>query len=131
MDDFVSRSYHIIVMEGNSSTKSPSKWLPSELGPYNASTYAAGQPYITAVLSSYIQNISIGDKNVYRLSNESIAYVNVALKSSTEYLVFQRAFLSEVRFLIFFSTALFITSHFYTPPLASYVNPPVFGSLRL
>ena len=102
MDDFVSRSYHIIVMEGNSSTKSPSKWLPSELGPYNASTYAAGQPYITAVLSSYIQNISIGDKNVYRLSNESIAYVNVALKSSTEYLVFQRAYISEVRFLIFF-----------------------------
>ena len=96
MDDIVSRSYHIIIMQGNASAKSPSKWLPSELGPYNASTYTAGDPYVTAVLSSYIQNISIGDGNVYSLPNESIVYKNVVLKESTEYLLFQRAYVSEV-----------------------------------
>ena len=100
-DVIFSRSYHIIVLEGNTSAKSPDKWLPSELGPYNVSTYKAGKPYITAVLTSYQIKFSIGDNKEYKLSNNTnasvVIYKNVALKANTEYLVFQRAYLSEVR----------------------------------
>ena len=89
-------------MEGSTSAKSSDKWHPKELGPYDASTYKVGKPYIAAVLSSYVQNISIGDGNDYSLSNRkrrnigSIIYKNVPLKANTEYLVFQRAYVSEV-----------------------------------
>ena len=94
-------------MEGKASAKSPNEWLSSELGPYDASTYKVGKPYIAAVLSSYVQNISIGDGKDYSLSNRkrrnigSIIYKNVPLKSNTEYFVFQRAYVSEVWLLIF------------------------------
>ena len=89
-------------MEGSTSAKSPDKWLPKELGPYDASTYKAGKPYVTAVLSSYVPKFSIGDGKEYSLSNRkrrnigSAIYKNVALKANTEYLVFQRAYVSQV-----------------------------------
>ena len=111
-DVIVFRSYHIIVLEGSSSPKSSNEWLPSELGPYDALTYKVGKPYIAVVLSSYVQNISIGDGRKYSLSNRkrrnvgSVVYKNVALKGNTEYLVFQRAFVSQV-WLLTFSTIVF------------------------
>ena len=96
------RSYHIIVMEGSSSAKSPEEWLPSELGPYDVSTYSAGKPYVTAVLSSYVPKFSIGDGKEYSLSTRkrrgigTTIYKNVRLKANTEYIVFHRAFISQV-----------------------------------
>ena len=94
-------------MEGSRSSKPSTKWTPIELGPYDASTYKAGKPYITAVLSSYAPNISIGDGKVYssskrkRRSIGNIICKNVALKANTEYLIFQRAYVSKVRSIIF------------------------------
>ena len=89
-------------MEGKTSSKNPKEWQPNELGPYDASTYTTGKPYITAVLSSYVANFSIGDGKEYSLSNRkrrnvgSVIYKNVPLKANTEYLIFQRAFVSQV-----------------------------------
>ena len=99
---FPRRNYHVIVLEGNASSKNPNEWLPSELGPYDASTYTTGKPYITAVLSSYVAKFSVGDGKEYSLSNRkrrnvgSVIYKNVPLKADTEYLIFQRAYVSQV-----------------------------------
>ena len=82
--------------------KSAADWLPSELGPYDASTYTAGKPYITAVLSSYVSKISVGDGKEYSSSTRqrrnvgATIYKNAPLKDNTEYLVFQRAYVSQV-----------------------------------
>jgi len=95
------KSYHIIVMEGSTSSKSPDEWLPSELRSYDDATYEAGIPYITAVLSSHVGNFSIGDGKEYlsskrkRRSFGSVSYRNVPLKAKTKYLVFQRAYVSQ------------------------------------
>ena len=89
-------------MEGSTSAKSPDEWLPSELGPYDASTYRAGKPYVTAVLSSYVPKFSVGDGKEYSLSNRqrrnigNVIYKNVPLKANTDYLIFQRAYASQV-----------------------------------
>ena len=94
-------------MEGSVSSQSPDEWLPSELGPYDEATYKAGIPYITGVLSSYVGNFSIGDEKEYVSSNRkrrnigSLVYKNVPLKANTKYLVFQRAYVSQVLFPIF------------------------------
>ena len=100
------RNYHVIVMEGNTSSKNPNEWQPSELGPYDASAYKTGKPYITAVLSSYVSKFSVGDGKKYSLSNRkrrnvgSVTYENVPLKANTEYLIFQRAYVSQVTMLL-------------------------------
>ena len=89
-------------MEGNTSAKSPDEWLPNELGPYDASTYAAGKPYVTAVLSSYVSKFPVGDGKEYSSSTRkrrnvgNTNYRNVPLKENTQYLVFQRAYVSQV-----------------------------------
>ena len=97
-----SRSYHVIVMEGSTAGKSPDEWLPSELGPYDESTYSAGKPYVTAVLSSHVPKFSVGDGKEYSSSTRkrrnvgTTIYKNAPLKENTEYLVFQRAYVSQV-----------------------------------
>ena len=89
-------------MEGSTSAKPPDEWLPSELGPYDASTYRAGKPYVTAVLSSYVPKFSVGDGKEYSLSSRkrrnigNVIYKNVPLKANTEYVAFQRAYVSKV-----------------------------------
>ena len=89
-------------MEGSTSFKSPGKFLPTELSPYDKSTYRAGKPYVAAVLSSYTPVFQIGDGKEYKLSNrrkrnvERVIYKNIPLKASTEYFVFQRAYISPV-----------------------------------
>ena len=89
-------------MEGKTSAKSPGEWLPSQLGPYDASTYKTGKPYVTAVLSSYVSKFPVGDGKEYSLSNRKrrnvggVVYKNVPLKANTQYLVFQRAYVSQV-----------------------------------
>jgi len=101
------KSYHVIVMEGNTSSKSPDKFLRTELGPYDQSTYEAGIPYVAAVLSSYAPKFSVGDGKEYKVSKrrkrnvESVIYKNIPLKANTEYFVFQRAYVSQE---VFFST---------------------------
>lgn len=92
-------------MESNSTSKDPKDWQPSELRPYDAATYKSGMPYITAVLSFYVSTFAVGDGKDYKISsrirrNAGIAtYVNVPLKENTAYLVFQRAYVSQVCFL--------------------------------
>jgi len=95
------KAYHIIVQESSSLSKSPDEWLPSQLGPYDASTSKTGQPYVTAILSSYMSKFVIGDGKEYKASSRirrnvgSGTYKNVPLKPNTEYLVFQRAYVSQ------------------------------------
>ena len=92
-------------MEGNTSSKDPNEWKPSEMGPYDETTFKAGKPYITAVLSSYVTKFSIGDGKEYSLLNRKrrnigiVTYKNVPLKANTEYLIFQRAYVSQVSIL--------------------------------
>ena len=89
-------------MEGNTSLKNPNEWQPSELGPYEASTHKTGKPYITAVLSSYVSTFTVGDGKKYTLSNRkrqdvgSVTFENVPLKANTDYLIFHRAYVSQV-----------------------------------
>ena len=89
-------------MEGNTSSKSPDKFLRTELGPYDEFTYRAGTPYVAAVLSSYASKFSVGDGKEYKLSKrrkrnvEPLIYKNIPLKANTKYFVFERAYVSEV-----------------------------------
>ena len=89
-------------MEGKASVKSSQEWLPSELDPYDAATYKTGKPYVAAVLLSYLPSFSVGDGKEYVSSNRgrrnigSVTYKNVPLKAGTDYLVFQRAYISKV-----------------------------------
>jgi len=95
------KSYHVIVVENSASVKAPQEWLPSELGPYDEATYRVGKPYVAAVLSSYVSSFSVGDGKDYFSSNRrrrnvgSVTYKNAPLKANTDYLVFQRAYVSQ------------------------------------
>ncbi|XP_065061673.1 uncharacterized protein LOC135688684, partial [Rhopilema esculentum] len=96
------KEYHIIVLEtGNSSkVKDPLDWKPSELGPYDSSTHISSTPYITGVLYNYVAKFEIGNGKEYESSGrrrrnaDQVKYINAPLKPNTEYVVFQRAYLS-------------------------------------
>ncbi|XP_065069554.1 uncharacterized protein LOC135694661 isoform X2 [Rhopilema esculentum] len=96
------KEYHIIVLEtGNSSkVKDPLDWKPSELGPYDSSTHISSTPYITGVLYNYVAKFEIGNGKEYESSGrrrrnaDQVKYINALLKPNTEYVVFQRAYLS-------------------------------------
>ena len=111
------RAYHIIVQESSSLSKSPDEWLPSQLGPYDATTYKTGKPYVTAVLSSYATTFVIGDGREYKVSRRkrrnigSGTYKNVPLKPNTEYHVFQRAYISQVCLEIITNLPFFLFQH--------------------
>ncbi|XP_065069552.1 receptor-type tyrosine-protein phosphatase S-like isoform X2 [Rhopilema esculentum] len=96
------KEYHIIVLEtGNSSkVKDPLDWKPSELGPYDSSTHISSTPYIAGVLYNYVVKFEIGNGKEYESSGrrrrnaDQVKYINAPLKPNTEYVVFQRAYLS-------------------------------------
>ncbi|XP_065069850.1 receptor-type tyrosine-protein phosphatase S-like isoform X1 [Rhopilema esculentum] len=97
------KSYHIIVIERNSTSqvKHPENFSPSDLGPYDSSTYVPGKAYVTGVLSSFTSKFEIGDGKEYSVSTRrrrnvgGQKYTNVPLKENTAYMVFQRAYVSQ------------------------------------
>ena len=106
------------MQESSSLSKSPDDWLPSQLGPYDATTYKTGKPYVTAVLSSYASTFVIGDGKEYKASSRvrrnvgSLTYNNVPLKPNTAYRVFQRAYISQVCFEIIDNLPIFLSVFF-------------------
>lgn len=89
-------------MEGNDSSKNPIDWKANELGPYDHETYTPGQPYVAAALTTFFPKFVVGDGKKYSILRQtrrnvaSVTYTNVPLKSNTTYMVFSRAFISEV-----------------------------------
>ena len=123
---FISRSYHIIIIEGNgtSQVKHPDNFSPSDLGPYDSSTYVPGKAYVTGVLSSFTSKFEIGNGKEYSVSTRrrrnvgGQKYNNVPLKQNTEYMVFQRAYVSQV-FLV-------LLQHLFPASLYGAIAPRLF-----
>ncbi len=104
------RYYQVIVIENvsGSSLAKPDTYKTGSISAYVASTYKPGTPYITAEFSSssFSTSFTIGDGKQYSKSkrkrrNTAGQYTNVGLKADTAYLVFQRAFLTDVRIFVF------------------------------
>eukprot|EP00794_Sanderia_malayensis_P007927 gene7927-8782_t len=95
--------YQIVVTESTNLQPLPSTYKKENLGPYDASKYQPGTPYIAAEFSSsaFSSAFTVGDGKDYsrsqrrRRNTAGNTYSNVALKPGTSYSVFQRAFVSE------------------------------------